>query len=168
VRRLLRCKAVTIIAAIVSLTASLAVGSVATAVPALASVQICNVAGNHYCIGDPNGVNNGDPVVLEPVGRDITRVDTFLQYETFEVYQLQFVANTSQCVGVQNSTKWVTVRDCSGGQNSNTYWGRAVQGDGSVKWVSTTKGVVLVSNDGYAQQLWVGNACNGCYIRWSN
>jgi hypothetical protein len=60
-RRLLGRKAVTIIAAIISLTAIPATGIVATATPALASVHICNVAGIHGCIGS-DSLNNGDPV----------------------------------------------------------------------------------------------------------
>lgn len=166
-RRLLRRKAVTIIAAIVSFTAIPAAGIVATATPALASVYICNSSGL-FCVGDPAPVNNGDPVVLTVGGRAITRVDTFLQFNTWEVFQLQFDANPSQCVGVQNSTSNVTVRNCSGGQNSNTYWAKDVQRDGSVKWVSTTKNGLLASDNTQGHQLFVTVGCSGCFIRWDN
>jgi len=166
-RRLLRRKAVTIIAAIVSLTAIPAAGIVATATPALASVHICNVAGNHYCLGAPT-INFGDPVELTVTGRDITRVDQFLQYDSFEVFQLEFTADTTKCVGVPDASNKVTVRACSGGRNSNTYWAKDVQPDGSVKWLSATKNGTLDSDNGVFDQLFVAASCLGCYLRWSN
>jgi hypothetical protein len=166
-RRLLRRKAVTITAAIVSFTAIPAAGIVATATPALASVIICNSSGNQLCIGAPT-IGFGDPVELTATGRNITRADQFLTYNTFEVYELKFTADSTKCVGVQNANSKVTVRACSGGQSSNTYWARDVQPDGSIKWISTTKNGLLASDNGDFDQLFVAVACSGCYFRWTN
>jgi hypothetical protein len=166
-RRPLGRKAVTIIAAIVSFTAIPAAGIVATATSALASVHICNVSGNQYCIGAPT-LNFGDPVKLTVSGRDITRVDQGLIYNIWEVYELKFTADTTKCVGVQDTGSNVTVRACSGGQSNNTYWAKDVQSDGSVKWISTTKNELLASDNGLGDQLFVATACSGCFFRWSN
>ena len=165
-RGLLRKKAVTIIAAIVSFTAIPAAGIVATATPALADVNICLVSGNG-CVGAPT-IDFGNPVELT-LGRDITRHDTFLQFNGLEVFQLQFTSDTTKCVGVPDNSSKVTVRACSGGQNDNTYWAKDVLPDGSVKWLSTTKFGLLASDNVQGHQLFICSSCgNGDYIRWDH
>jgi hypothetical protein len=89
-----------IVAAIISSTAIPAVGIVATAAPALAAATICNSFGNQYCAGDPNTVNNGDPVVLTLDGRQIDEVaQHFTCCGGHEVYRLHFAAAPTQCIG---------------------------------------------------------------------
>ncbi len=167
-RRLLRCKAVTIIAAIICFTAIPAAGIVATVTPALASVNICNVFGHTYCAGDPGTVNNGDPIVLTVSGRQFNEADQgFTCCGGFEVFRLQFAADTTQCMGVTNNTLKVTVRDCSGGNNSNVNWAQVPQSNG-VEWLSNTVGGYLASDNTLGDQLFVQSFCTGCYFKWTN
>jgi hypothetical protein len=164
-RRLLGRKTLTIVTAIISLTALPAAGIVTTATPALASVHICNVAGNHYCAGAPT-LNNGDPVELTISGRDINEVDQGFTSGGFEVFRLQFAAATSLCMGVA-STGNITLRACSGGNSNNTNWAREPV-SGGIVWISTTLDRWLTSNNGINQQLFVSGGCTGCYTRWSS
>jgi hypothetical protein len=169
-RRLLRRKAVTIIAAIVALTAIPAGGIVATASPALASVTLCNSFGHQYCAGDPGAVNNGDPVVLTQTGRSINLVDQhFTCCGGLEVFQLQLVANTSQCVGVTSDGQFVTLRDCSGGNNNYTNWAHKPAGNGQWYWYSNPLNRYLSSDNVLGDQLFTGTmSCIGCEFRWTN
>jgi hypothetical protein len=165
-RRLLGRKSVTIIAAIISLTAIPAAGIVATATPALASVTICNVAGIMGCVGAPT-LGNGDPAVLTASGREITRLDQHFTWNTFEVYRLQFAAAPSQCAGVA-ATGNITLRDCSGGNSNNTNWAREPVSGGFV-WISITNDRWLTSQNQLGQQLFISGGCtNSCYTRWNN
>jgi hypothetical protein len=166
-RRPLRRKAVTIIAAIVSFTAVPAGGIVATATPALASVTLCNSFGHQYCAGDPGAVNNGDPVVLTQTGRSINLLDQhFTCCGGYEVFRLQLVANTSQCVGV-NSQGFVTLRDCSGGNNNGTNWAHEPAGNGQWFWYSSPWQGFLTSLNRLGADL-VPDGCLGCEQRWTN
>jgi hypothetical protein len=175
-RRLLRRKAATIIAAIISLTAIPSAGIVATAVPALASVHICNVNGVQGCVGAPT-VNNGDPVKLTVGGRDINLLDQHFKRGGDEVYRLQFAAAPSQCVGVASSF-FLTLRDCSGGNNNNTNWIR-VRVSGGIGWESNTLNnpglnFFMDSTNTLGEQLRAGGFLNGtncpsvCYSTWNN
>jgi hypothetical protein len=169
-RRLLGRKAVTIIAAIISLTAVPATGIVATATPALASVHICNANGTlHGCIGAPT-VNNGDPVVLTASGRDITEVDQHFTYLGFEVYRLRIdaSANQSQCVGVAASGN-LTLRNCSGGNSSNVNWAKQEVVGGTV-WLlnQSSPTEMITSHNQLGQQLFETTGCtNQCWNLWN-
>jgi hypothetical protein len=169
-RRPLRHKAVTIIAAIISFTAIPAAGIVATATPALATigVHICLRSGNG-CVGAPT-INIGDPVELTATGRYIVEVPAgFTCCGGHEVFRLQFSADATKCVGVPDGSLSTTVRACSGGNNSNVNWAEEPQGDGSIKWFSNTKNGFLSSDNRQGDQLFVGsNGCNGCFQRWNN
>lgn len=170
-RRLLGRKAVTIIAAIISLSTILAAGVVAT--PALAANitgPICNSFGHMYCIGAPN-LSNGSPVVLTSSGRTITELDqNFKTGNGFEVYRLQITATantTSQCLGIAASGN-ITLRDCSGGNSNNTNWAKEFA-TGGIVWISNTTGLNLTSDNALNDQLFQdGDGCRGCYFRWNN
>jgi hypothetical protein len=171
-RGLLRSKALTIVAAIVSFTAIPAVGIVATATPALASVTICNTFGNRLCVGDPAPVNNADPVVLTVGGRNMTELDQhFTCCGGFEVVRLSFDANPTQCIGVAASLN-VTVRDCSGGNANNTNWARVPISNG-VEWFSNTLNRFLTSDNRLGHQLFASTADSqrcingGCFFVWT-
>jgi len=167
-RRLLRRKALTIIAAIVSFTAILAGGIVATATPAQASIRICLASANG-CIGAPT-INFGDAVTLEVDGRQINEQGQhFICCGGLHVFRFQFDADHAKCVGMPDGNLNATVRACSGGNNSNVNWAEEPQGDGSIKWFSNTKNGFLSSDNVQGHQLFVGsNGCNGCFQRWNN
>src|SRR5215467_2695995 len=98
-RRMLRHKALTIIAAVISLTAP-AAAIVATATPALAAtgVHICLSSGNG-CVGAPT-ISFGDSVELTATGRFIVEVPAgFTCCGGHEVFLLQFSADATKCVG---------------------------------------------------------------------
>src|SRR5690349_20657842 len=117
---LLRRKTITIIAAIISFTAIPAAGISATATPALASftdVNICEASG-HFCVGAPT-IGYGDPVQLTLTGRSFNEADQhFTCCGGYEVFRLQFAADTAKCVGVPDSSTNLTVRECSGGNST--------------------------------------------------
>jgi hypothetical protein len=89
------------------------------------------------------------------------------------VFQLQFSADATKCVGVPDGSLSITVRACSGGNNSNVNWVEEPVGDGTIKWFSNTKGGFLSSHDIEGQQLFV---CQGIPVqcgpdtfqRWDN
>ena len=172
-RRLLGRKAVTIIAAIISLTVIPAAGITATAAPALADVTgtICNSSGHMYCIGAPT-LNNGDPVGLTASGRVIHEIDQgFTVMGGLHVYRLQITAtatsSTPQCVGV-NASNLATLRDCSGGNNNNTNWAKDFVAGGIV-WINNTIRLNLTSNNALNHQLFLDDdGCMGCYFSWNN
>lgn len=163
---ILRRRAVTVIAAVISFIA-IPAGIAVTAVPALAASPICNSFGNQYCIGAP-GISSGDPVELTLSGRQINEVaQNFTCCHGHEVYQLQFSADTSKCVGV-SSIGLTTVRDCSAGNASNVNWAKEPQTDGSVEWFSNPMNGFLASDNGLGDQLFVtAAACNGCLLKWN-
>lgn len=164
-RKLLRYKAVTLIAAIISFTA-IPAGIVATATPALAAGNLCNTFGS-YCAGGAT-INIGDPVVLTPTGRVFEEVaQNFKCCGGFEVYQLEFRSNTARCMGIPAGSINVTVRDCSGGNTTNVNWAREPQSDGSVKWLNTQQGGFLASNNVEGQQLFITGGCSGCFLKWN-
>lgn len=168
-RRLLRHKALTIIAAIISFTAIPAAGIVATATPALAAtgVHICLSSGNG-CIGAPT-IGFGDPVELTAGGRFIVEVPAgFTCCGGLEVFRFQFSADATKCVGVPASTINTTVRACSGGDSTNVNWAEEPQGDGSIIWLNHTVGGFLLSNNIQGDPLFVAITCNGCFRRWDN
>jgi hypothetical protein len=169
-RRLLRHKAVTIIAAIISFTAIPAAGIVATATPALAAtgVHICLASSKgNGCIGAPT-INFGDPVELTATGRLIVEVPAgFTCCGGHEVFHLQFSADATKCVGVPANALNTTVRACSGGDSTNVNWAEEPQSDGSIIWFNNTVGGFLLSDNVQGDQLVL--ACgNGCFIRWNN
>jgi hypothetical protein len=169
-RRLLGRKAVTIIAAIMSFTAIPAVGIVATATPAAAlDHYICNSSGNFYCIGDPGTLSNGDRLVLSAQGRLITEsAQGYTCCGGYPVYRLKFVADPSQCVGVPDANYNVTVRNCSGGNNSNVNWAKE-PGTSELKWWNATKGNFLGSDNQRGDPLFIATSCTaGCYFQWQD
>ena len=174
-RGMLRRKTLTISAAIISVGVMAATGVVATATPALAGVNFCNVFGHNYCIGDSGTVTNGDAVVLTASGRDLNMVDQHFKNGNDEVYRLQFVANTSQCLGIPgNGSENITVRDCSGGNSSNVNWGMEFDTNG-FEWRSTTvtgagNALYLASDNFLGDQLFVSELdnCPGCLFKWTN
>jgi hypothetical protein len=165
-----RRKALTIIAAIVSFTAIPAAGIAATATPALASINICNTYGGNWCIGAPT-IGIGDPVELTATGRNINLVDRgYTCCGGYEVFQLQFAADTAKCVGFPSSPPVrLTVRYCSGGNSTNTNWALVPGGsDGSTYFGSTTTAGYLSSDNTLGHQLFLGNyMCSGCYLKWN-
>ena len=172
-RRLLGRKSVTIIAAIISLTAIPAAGIVATATPApaVASVRICLPNFTQGCVGAAT-LNNGDKVVLVAShgGRLINELPQgYTCCGGYHVCRLQFNAAPSQCVGV-TSLLTITLRDCSGGNSNNTNWAKKPQSDGSVKWYSPTTLEDLTSHDIIGEQLFSEeDGCDlSCFQRWNN
>lgn len=166
-RRLLRRRALTIIAVIISFTAIPAAGIVATATPALASVTICNSSGQ-FCLGAPT-IDFGNPVVLTVGGRQVTEVYAgFTCCGGHEVFQIQFVADTTKCVGVVDNGTNVTVRACSGGNKSHVNWAEEPQSGGIIEWFSNTKDQFLASDDIQGHQLFTCAFCGGFDIAWNN
>lgn len=167
-RRVLRRKAVTIIAAILSFTAIPAAGVVATATPALASVKICNTPTGSFCADAPT-LGSGDPVVLTLNGRNFNEADQhFTCCNGHEVFRLEFSANTTLCMGVQDLGVNVTVRACSGGNSTNVNWARFPNSDGSVSWFSNPKNLWLSSDNTQGDQLFVAAMpCSACLNRWT-
>jgi hypothetical protein len=171
-RRLLGRKAVTIIAAIISFTAIPGGAVVATATPAAAvtPVYICNVTGQDGCVAAPT-LANGNPVTLTNAhgGRLINELwQGYTCCGGYKVYRLQFNALQSQCVAVGTSNN-VTIRDCSGGNDSNASWAKVPLG--SVwTWFNVTKQQYLTSNNQVGDQLFTANyGCSpACYQRWNN
>lgn len=171
-RRVLRHKAVAIIAAVVSVNA-IPVGIVATATPALASSPtICTAFGHHLCIGAP-ALRNGHPVQSTPNGRQITLVDQHFKFQRKEVYRLRFAAAPTLCVGATNATSESkpvrsTLRDCSGGNQANVNWVEVPQSGDSVKLLSITWGAYLTSLNARNGQLLLTNCdnCKGVYRTW--
>ena len=168
-RRLLRRKALTIIAAIISFTAIPAAGIAATATPAPAATggRICLASGNG-CVGAPT-INFGDPVELTATGRFIVEVPAgFTCCGGHDVFRLQFSADATKCVGVPASGLNVTVRGCSGGDSTNVNWAEEVQSDGSIIWFNNHAGAFLVSDNVQGDQLVTFCGSNPCFIRWNN
>src|SRR5215831_5827056 len=132
-RRLLGRKAVTIIAAIVSLTAIPSAGIVASATPALASIHVC-LQNTQGCAGAPT-VNVGDPVKLTVSGRDINLIHH--QFGASTVYQFQIVANPSQCLGISGGFN-IDLRNCSGHESNNTDWEKIVGNFTGIAWQSNS------------------------------
>ena len=170
-RRVLRRKVVMIIAAVISFTVIPAAGIVATATPALANVNICNSFGAGYCVGAPD-LSYGLPVILEVAGTTGTAIH--LQRQSWTccngsyVYQLQFASDTARCVGVAVDSNEVTVRECSGGDKTNTNWAFEWQSNLTVKWYNTSKNVFLGSDNTLYDQLFVKSSCTGCYFAWND
>lgn len=170
-RRLLRRKAIIIVAAaIVSFTAIPAAGIVATATPALASTaSLCNVSGHNYC-ADTTTLNTGEPVFLTILAssRLFNKVDQhFTCCGGFEVFRLHFAGDTTKCLGVAGSSLNITVRLCSGGNDSNVNWAQEPQSGGGIKWYSNTKNKFLSSDNALGHQLFVTSGCSGCYLKWT-
>lgn len=89
------------------LAASPHAGAVTNAAP------ICEIHGNHYCIGAPT-LGLYDQVKETPTGRDINIVPV-----PGGKVELQFAAKTSLCVAVANNGIGVVQHACSGGQNTS-------------------------------------------------
>jgi hypothetical protein len=176
VRRMLRRRALAITAAIISLAVIPVTGAVVTASPAWAvSGNLCNLFGqNNYCAGVPGTVANGDHVVLTVLGRDINFKDQGFKNKNQEVYRIQFVADTSQCLGIPANGVNITVRDCSGGNGSNVNWAMEFDTNG-YEWRSTTvtgpggATFYLASDDDLGDQLFVSERdnCPGCLFKWT-
>jgi hypothetical protein len=166
--RLLRHKAVTIIAAIIAFAAIPVAGVTATAGPALAAGNICNINGHGYCAGGAN-IGIGDPVTLESGGRVFEEeAQNFTCCGGWPVFQLQYAANPARCMGVAATSNNVTVRDCSGGDSSHVNWAREQFG-GYVEWFNNHGGGFLTSHNIPGQQLFVvPTPCTqSCYFKWT-
>src|SRR5215467_9438813 len=147
-RTLFRRKGVRIITAIVSLTA---IGIVVTPGPALAAgIPICNTNGNMYCIGAPT-IGIGDPVKLTVTGRIINLHDRgYTCCGGHEVFQLQFDADRSKCVGLPTnlSANNTVVRYCSSGNDGGVNWAVELPASGpGVYFYSNRNGAWLASNN---------------------
>src|SRR5215470_12864159 len=121
-----RRKVMTSVMAIVSFTA---IGIVVSPTAAEASVgKICLTYGLG-CIGAPT-IGLGDPVVLTQTGRQINLHDRGYQCcNGLEVFQLQFDADRTRCVGVPAGSLRTTVRLCSNGNDANVNWAFMPDGD---------------------------------------
>src|SRR5262249_17333909 len=84
------------------------------------------------------------------------------------VYQLQFRNNTARCMGLPAGSGEVTVRDCSGGDTTNTNWAKGPVGSGEEMWENTSLKVYLASHDIDGDQLFVTTtSCSpGCFLKW--
>jgi hypothetical protein len=156
-----------IIAAIVFAAIPVA-GVTASAAPALAAGDICNVNGLGYCVGGAT-IGIGDPVTLEPGGRVIDEVaQNFTCCGGWPVFQLKYNADSARCVGVAATSNNVTVRDCSGGASSNVNWAREDMGS-YVIWFNKQGGGILTSHNIEGQQLFVvPTPCTqSCFDKWS-
>ncbi|HLK76804.1 MAG TPA: hypothetical protein VKU77_24565 [Streptosporangiaceae bacterium] len=164
--RLLRRKAVTIVAAIITF-AAIPVAITVTAGPALAAGDICNVNGLGDCAGG-GSIAIGAPVTLESGGRVFNEVaQNFTCCGGWPVFQLQYNENPARCMGVAATSNNVTVRDCSGGDRSRVNWAREDFGS-YVEWFNN-RGGLLTSHNIPGQQLFVvPTACTqNCFFKWS-
>lgn len=140
--------------------------------PALATdsvITICNTYGHNWCIGAPT-LGIGDGVGLTATGRRINFHDQgYTCCGGHEVFQLQFAADTTKCVGVASGFYFTTVRYCSSGNSANVNWALVSGGsDGSVLFYSNTYDEYLASDNLMDGALYVYPLpCNGCYAKWN-
>jgi len=157
------------VAAIISFAAIPAAGIV-TASPAQASTGfLCNGNGNnHYC-ADTLDLSYGTHLFLTipASGADFNKVDQhFTCCGGHEVYQLKFVQDTARCVGVAAGSTAVTVRECSGGNSTNTNWAEFPQSGGGVQWFNNPTNQWLASDNHLGHGLFVTFGCTGCFLNW--
>jgi hypothetical protein len=84
------------------------------------------------------------------------------------VFQLQFNADTTKCVGVPAFDTNTTVRLCSSGNNGNVNWALIPDGqaDGAAYFYNTNGGY-LSSDNALRHQLFLSGGCPGCYLKWT-
>lgn len=147
----------------------------ATAAPAAIIIHICTASGNHYCLG-ATSITDGTPVTNSNPGRDIFPSPQFSAPGMGEVYQLQFSADTTKCVGF-SANGLAEVRDCLGNSNF-TNWVDGNFGNGTTTWTNWTyvpnncqnqgdRGADLTSNNQLGSRIYCSDfIAPGDYIRF--
>jgi hypothetical protein len=132
----------------------------AFAAPASASVYIiCEVHGNHYCVGAPT-INIGDPVMeVTTGGRLIDEVTTN------GITKLKFNQDQSKCVGVDSSGINVVVRHCT---DQGVDWLKADDVGGN-NWINNRFQKDLTGrNDGGQFVIKDAGCTNSCFQLFAN